>query len=525
MNDDPNRSPSVCPARCCPCGDRESGNPSHNITRRGFLESTAITGLALGGLSWSALSAAASEEQPAPARRPLVVKPVLVHRISTRAPKTSWRIWGGLQTQDDADREAVRIRDELVKLQGSADFPLRFLPVSLVRDAKQLDAVADLPSADVLLLYAAGDYWFAGFREAIVKLGKDAIVFSRFLSGPLYSSYTTLSPCLLRGGSKDRRISQGVDELDVVIDSQEELLCRLRALGGLRNTIGTRIVAVGGPSGWGIGAQAPKLAIDHWKLDIRTVPYKELGELIKAAWADKATVERSRRRAAEYLKLPGTTLETTKEFVENAFLLEQVFRGLMKQADCRAITVNSCMGTIMPIAETSACLTLSVLNDAGFQAFCESDFVVIPAGMLAANIAGRPVFLQDPCYPANRVIVGAHCTAPRKMDGRTLDAARIVTHYESDYGAAPKVEMQKGMKVTNLIPDFAGESMACFVGEIVDVPFLPICRSQIVIRYACSDRLLAERMRGYHWITFYGDYQREVEYALRRTKIKFEGLG
>jgi hypothetical protein len=488
------------------------------------LESTATTGLALGGLSWSALSAAACEEEPAVRPRPFVVKPVLIHRISTREPKTSWRIWGGLQTQEDADREAVRIKAELAKLQASADFPLQFLPVTLVRDAKHLDAVADLPSADVLLLYAAGDYWFAGFREVIVKLGKDTIVFSRFLSGPLYSSYTTLSPCLLRGGSNDRRISQGVDELDVVIDSQDELLWRLRALAGLRNTIGSRIVAVGGPGGWGVGGRAPKLAVDHWKLDIRTVDYKELAGLIQAARADTATMERARRRAAEYLKLPGTTLETAEEFVENAFLLEHVFRGLMKRADCRAITVNSCMGTIMPIAETSACLTLSVLNDAGFQAFCESDFVVIPAGMLAANIAGRPMFLQDPCYPARGAIVGAHCTAPRKMDGRALDPARIVTHYESDYGAAPKVEMQKGMKVTNLIPDFAGERMACFVGEIADVPFLPICRSQIVIRYRCSDRLLAERMCGYHWITFYGDYLREVEYALRRTKIKFENL-
>jgi hypothetical protein len=183
------------------------------------------------------------------------------------------------------------------------------------------------------------------------------------------------------------------------------------------------------------------------------------------------------------------------------------------------------MGTIMPIAETSACLTLSVLNDAGFLAFCESDFVVIPAGILAANISGRPMFLQDPCYPANHLIVGAHCTAPRKMDGKTLDPARILTHYESDYGAAPKVEMQKGIKVTNLIPDFAAERMACFVGEIADVPFLPICRSQIVIRYSCRDRLLAERMCGYHWITLYGDYLREIEYALQRTKIQFESLG
>lgn len=523
MKENQQHDSPACPARCCPCGEHGPAVPS-DLTRRGFLKGTAVAGLALGGLSWTALAAAEGDDQPAPPRRTLVVKPVLVHRISTRAPKTSWRIWGGIQTQEDADREAVHIAAELARLQAAADFPVQFLPVTLVRDARQLDAVADLASADVLLLYAAGDYWFGGFREAIVKLGKDTIVFSRFLSEPLYSSYTTVSPCLLRGGSSDRRISQGVDELDVVIDSPDELLWRLRALGGLRSTLGSRIVAIGGAGGWGIGAKAPQLAIDRWKLDLRTVEYKELAELIKAARADQAAVERARRRAAEYLKLPGTTLETPKEFVENAFLLEQVFRGLMRRAECRSITVNGCMATIMPVAETSACLTLSVLNDAGFQAFCESDFVVIPAGMLAANIAGRPMFLQDPCYPANHAIVGAHCTAPRKMDGKTLEPARIVTHYESDYGAAPKVEMRKGMKVTNLIPDFAAECMGCFVGEIADAPFLPICRSQIVIRYACSDRLLAERMRGYHWITFYGDYQREIEYALRRTKIKFEGL-
>lgn len=88
-----------------------------------------------------------------------------------------------------------------------------------------------------------------------------------------------------------------------------------------------------------------------------------------------------------------------------------------------------------------------------------------------------------------------------------------------------KVEMQKGAKVTNLLPSFAADRISCVVGEIVDVPFLPVCRSQFVMSYPCSDQMLAERMCGYHWITFYGDYHREVEYALRRTKIKFENLG
>ena len=74
----------------------------------------------------------------------------------------------------------------------------------------------------------------------------------------------------------------------------------------------------------------------------------------------------------------------------------------MKEAGCRALTINGCMGTIMPLAETSACLTLSTLNDAGYLAFCESDFVVIPSGILLANIAGTAGLPQRSDLPARR---------------------------------------------------------------------------------------------------------------------------
>ena len=53
------------------------------------------------------------------------------------------------------------------------------------------------------------------------------------------------------------------------------------------------------------------------------------------------------------------------------------------------------------------------------MAFCESDFVVIPSGILLRNISGRPHFLNDPTYPHDGVITLAHCTGPRKMDGKT----------------------------------------------------------------------------------------------------------
>ena len=312
----------------------------------------------------------------------------------------------------------------------------------------------------------------------------------------------------------------------MIVDRQDEILWRLRALCGLHNTMDSRIVAVGGPDGWSQPpGVVPELAQQRWKLDIRTVSYDELGRLISAARADAALTRRARQRADEYLNLPGTSLETERAFVDNAFLLDEVLGGAMQQADCTAITINGCMSTIMPQAETTACLALSTLNDAGYLAFCESDFVVIPAGILLARIAGRPVFLQDPTYPHDGLITLAHCTAPRRMDGVTTEPARILTHFESDYGAAPKVEMRRGQVVTMIAPDFAARRWVGLKGRIEDNPFLDICRSQIDVRFECDSRLLAERMPGFHWVLAYGDYLREVGYALRRAQIKWECLG
>jgi len=520
----PNRddhTPALKP-HCCPCCDHSP--TSDGITRRGFLGGVggaALGGVALSGLSWSVLSAAEAEIPAATPRRPLVVKPIFTYSIPRRRTGRSWRNWGGIQTQQQADEEVARIRRELDQLTANADFPVKFLPVAAVRNAGELAGAGDLATADVFLVYAAGA-WMDVFN-AIAKLQKDVIFFCRHKSGPVYLWYEIISPRYLRQHSDFLKV-QGMDFQDVVVDDQSEILWRLRALCGLRNTIGTRILAVGGPGGWACRA-APDLARDRWKLDIQTVSYDELGKLIKAARQDKAAVELAQKRAEQYLKLPGTTLETQREFVNKCFLLEQVFRKLMAKAECRAITINGCMGTIMGAAQTTACLPLSTLNDDNYLAFCESDFVVIPSGILLANISGRPPFLQDPTYPHHGLITLAHCTGPRKMDGKTLEPARIMTHFESDYGAAPKVEMHKGQEVTMVVPDFKAERWLGVSGEIVDHPSLAICRSQIDVRCNCDSQLLAERMPGFHWMLVYGNYLRETGYALKRVPIEWECLG
>ncbi len=507
---------------CCPCGGHDS--PAE-LTRRGFLQGAGgvtLLGPAVTGLTWSAVAMAETQSETAPKRRAIVVKPLLVYSTPKPRHQTSWRSWGGIQTEQDARQEVARIKGELDGLAAKSDFPLQFLPVARVRGGGDFAGIDDLEKADVFLVYAAGGWM--GIFDALAKQGKDMIFFCRHKSGPVYLWYEIISPRYLRQHT-DTLAVKGVDDTDVVIDSQDEILWWLRALCGLRNTMGTRIVAIGGPGAWAQPRDVvPKLVKNKWRFDIQTVSYDELGKLIKQARADGAAVARARTRADKYLKSKGTKLETKREFVDNAFLLEQIFRGVMNKAGCGAITINGCMGTIMPISDTTACLPLSLLNDAGYLAFCESDFVVIPSGVLLANISGKPVFLNDPTYPHDGLITLAHCTAPRKMNGKDFEPARIMTHFESDYGAAPKVEMRKGQPLTVIVPDFALKRWVGLPGKIVDAPFMDICRSQIDISYTCDDLRLAERMPGFHWMLCYGDYMRELGYVLKKVGIEWEDL-
>lgn len=491
------------------CAARCTGAP---LSRRQLLAQAA----GLVTLGRSTARGAEPDRQP-PIDVPLKVQPILVYETPARREATSWRNWGGIQTEQDASEEKIRIEKELAGLKGAANFPLVLEPVRMVKTADQAAAAARGDHA-LTLLYAAGGPGAA--LKAITESGPWTMMFLRHRSGPVYLWYEIAHPRFLRK-TVDEYGQPGMDTDDVVVDSYSDVLARMRALHGLKNTLGKKIVAVGGPSGWGEGGRkAPEIARTLWKLDIVTVPYPDLAARIQRAGADERRKRRCFDEAARYLRQPGIQLETGRRFVENAFLLTDVFRDLLDEAKTDALTINQCMGTIMPMSQTTACLPLSILNDDGYMAFCESDFVVVPSGILMRFIGGTPVFLNDPTYPHHGVVTLAHCTAPRKMNGKDPEPARLLTHFESDYGAAPKVEMRLGQKVTNLVPDFDAKKWVAFEGEVVDNPFLPICRSQIDVKISGDCGKVAREMRGFHWMTSYGSYVDEAAYALKKVGIE-----
>lgn len=495
---------------CASCHGCMSG-----LTRRNLFASAAAPAALKG------VTLAADPEPVKPQGKTLVVQPVLIYQIYKRREQTSWRPWGGLFTETEVEAEKQRIARELAAMANTAGFPIEILPLKTVSSLEEAKTRGQ-GQHDVLLMYPAtgSSQWL----DTLAAGQNWTVVFVRHRSGPVYEYYEIVSPRFLRK-TVDEWGEPKISTADVVVDSMDEVAVRMRALAAVKNTMGRKVVCIGGASGWGRGGrQSPQLAKEIWKMELPEVSYEDLKARLIKARGDAALGRSAKLQAADYLKQKDVKLETTREAVENAFVLRDVFRNILAEHGTDVITVNHCMGAIMPISETTACMTLSLLNDEGALAFCESDFAVIPSGILLNAISRIPVFLNDPTYPHDGIITLAHCTAPRKLDGKHAEPVRILTHFESDYGAAPKVEMKIGQKVTNIIPDFNAKRWVGFTGAVEGNPFLPICRSQIDVGFKCATEKMAEEMRGFHWMTGYGEWSRELAYALRKTGIEWVNL-
>jgi hypothetical protein len=496
------------------------------LTRRGFLGGLGGAA-ALGGAAIAAEPVAPAAGEPLPRTaltpgKPLRVLPVLTYAIPGRVEKTSWRPYGGLKSKDDVDAEARRIGGELQALAARAEFPVEFAPVALVgNDAEAVAAVRT--DRDAILVYASGGS--QGWLEALAASGKPCVMFVRHRSGPVYLWYEIAHYRFLRK-SVDAFGEPNMDVDDVVVDDYGDVLWRLRALYGLVNARGTRVAALGGLQAYSApaGKNGPKCARETWGYEIADVPTDEIAARIARARADAKAVEDARSRASDLLAQPGVVLDTERRFVDNSFLALRVFREILAERGASNLGVANCMGSLIGLLDTSPCLVLSLLNDEGFTAFCHVDLSHTMPGVLLRWISGKPSFVSNSHFPHHGMVTLAHCAAPRRMDGRSFEPSRIMTHFESDYGAATKVEYRKGQVTTNIVPNLSCTKWFAFRGKVLASPSMDMCRSQMDVEIDGDWKKLLRTLEGFHTVTCYGDYLREVGYALKKTKMGWEDV-
>lgn len=505
---------------------QRAGNPDpgSRIPRREFLQAGAVASMAIAAArGWPGSRAAGAEKGKrgdAPnmhaGAQDLVVQPVLMYQIPQRQASRSWRNWGSLQTEEGVQEEAARIGRELKELETSAGFSVRMLPLARVNAVEQVETLKK-GKADAVLVYAAGGW--TDLLKALAGIAPWMIVFVRYRSGPYYLWHEIVDSRFLRNHT-DQVQQPGVGLRDVVVDDQSEILWRLRALRGLKNTLGRRIVCVGGPGGWAC-PEAPDRARQRFQLDMLTLPIPEVNSMIEAARKNAELMAQCQAEAKQYIGAADVKLATTEHAVAEAFLLRKLFHDVMAKQGAHAITTKGCMASyagIMP------CLTLTLINDAGYMAYCESDFVNIPAGILAHFISGQPTYFCNPTFPHHGRMMFAHCTAPRRMDGRNLEPVELVTHYESDHGAATHVLFRKGQLVTVLKPDFEAKNWLAVTGIIVDTPFVDTCRAQVEVALNADTQEVIRNLRGFHCTLLYGDHTKEVAYAANKVGIDVQVL-
>lgn len=455
-------------------------------------------------------------------QRTLKVRPVLLYATPAPKKQTSWKSWGGVQTEAAATEDLARIQGEWAALKKKAEFPLEVLPGA---KAMSVEAVAAIPRVDGELRVVYPATGSGQMLRAAMGDGQDALIFVRHRSGPVYYWYEALSTRYLRkaGMAYGTEGEPRVSVEDVVVDDTGELLWRLRAWCGVKTFVGTKILALGGT--WGKYApEAPEVARKKFGMEIVETDYEDFGRRMASALKDGGRMAQARAWADQYLKLPGTKVETEMPYVVNSFVLYGVLKDLMREHGAEAFTVRSCMGTLMPLAETTACLTLGLMGDEGIPAYCESDFCVLPACLLLRAVSGRPVFMHNSTFPHNGVVTCAHCAAPRRMDGVKYEPVRILTHYESEYGASPKVEIPVGQEVTFVDPEYATCRWVGIRGVVEANPFLPVCRSQQDVRIQGDWKKLLNEARDSHWAMAYGNWLKECGYAAERVGVKWESI-
>jgi len=508
------------------CG---SGRALTALTRRGFLGGlggTAALGSLIATETSQARAASTGRVSGAklPPGAPLRVKPALTYQFCQPREKTSWRGYGGLQSQAEVDEEARRIEAELKRLSSQADFPIEVLPLALISNTPQAKEVAG-SDCDAILVYAAGGpdrSWFA----ALAAADAPSVMFLRHRSGPYYLWHEIAHWRFLRS-SGDTFTEPNMDVDDIVVDDYGEVRWRLRALYGLKNAKGTKMLAIGGLRAYSGPGQklGPKHAKDVWGYEIQTVTAHEFAKRLQKARADKTVMKETERQADELVAQPNVTLQTDRRFVVNSFLALRVCKDFLKETGATNFGFANCMGSDIKLLDTAPCLVLSLANDEGLTAYCHTDLTHTLPGVLLRWIAGKPTFVCNSHFPHHGIFTVAHCAAPRKMNGKDYEPAKIMTHFESDYGAATKVEYPKGQTVTVIVPNLHCTKWIGFRGKILASPSHQACRSQIDIEVEGDWRKLLTRMEGFHTQLCYGDYLREVGYALKELgKVAWENV-
>ncbi|MGE0138083.1 MAG: hypothetical protein AB7L17_15505 [Ilumatobacteraceae bacterium] len=361
----------------------------------------------------------------------------------------------------------------------------------------QLGTADEMPDSPLAVLVATG-----GTESAIiehVRRRRAAVHFepTLLLAHPVHNSLPAALESLARiraDGGRGRIVQVGSDDARIAL---REAVTDVAAIHRLRRT---RVGLVGQPSPW-LVASIPDADALRSRWGIELVPV-DIDETVRAyPLADPLRVRAAAARVNGSAP-PSTTLL-------DASRLHPVLVDAAAAARVDAVTVR-CFDYLGSL-ETSGCVALAEMNDAGFVAGCEGDVASTVAMLMVRALTGRPSWMANPSsidVDRDQVVL-AHCTVAPSM----VESVELDTHFESGIGVGLRGRFASGPVTLLRLGGRALEHRWMAEGDIVACGDAgDLCRTQVTVQLhdEPAHRLLDEPL-GNHLVLVSGHHRARFE--------------
>lgn len=456
---------------------------TNKLTRREFLGtcSACAAGMtAVGSLNVSAFAKNSTMFSPAKKNAGKTrIQAVLAH------PSSKEPCWPNIGYDFEADKA------KFMKNLHEHCPEVEFVPVTAQKDQDAKRILQSEKEIDAYIVYLSGCLW-GNVTETIAEAGKPAVLVDNLFagSGEFLTSYAAAK-------------RKGLPVAAVSSSDFKDVAEAVRALDTIKKLKDSTVLVVGG--------KPDEKIEDCFGTRMLGIEFPEINEAYNTA--DRTSAQ---KWAARWMKEAAKIIEPTREDVIKSAILYVAMTDLMKRYQAQAITVNCLGGFYGGYMPAYPCLGFMQLNDDGHVGACEADQRSTITMLLMRYLVGRPGFISDPVIDtAKNQIIYAHCVAPTKVFGPdgASNPFHIRSHSEDRKGACDRSLMPLGEMTTTIEFDAGKKQVIFHQGKTIENVDLDLaCRNKLAVEVKGDVYRLLDYWDqwGWHRVTFYGDFKRQV---------------
>jgi hypothetical protein len=253
--------------------------------------------------------------------------------------------------------------------------------------------------------------------------------------------------------------------------------------------------------------------IELQRLDLAelTSYYNRADEQEAARWADK------------WIREAEKVVEPNRVEVVKSGKMHLALATLMKERAAEAVTIDCLGGFYSGKLTAYPCLSFHTLNNRGLIGACEADLNSTVTMILMRHLVSRPGYISDPVFDLSRSqIIYAHCVAPNRVFGPkgASNPYLLRSHAEDGKGAVVQSLMPLGEVVTTVQTNIEERALVVHNGKTVaNIDDPKGCRNKLATE-ANVEKILTSWRWGWHRVTFYGDWRKDVKNLATLMRFK-----